>query len=651
MADVFNTAVSGLVAFQNALAVTSNNIANANTPGYSVESPQLTSRPPYSNGGLAIGNGVDVTSIGRAYNQFAVAQLRAGNGSLGQQNAYLGVANQVDNAIGSSTNGVSAALTAFFNSWQTLASNPTSTSNRQQVLSQAQSLASTINQTAAQLEQLTSSTNGQIQSTVANINSLASEIGQLNQTITVQTATDAGQPPNTLLDQRDQLLTQLSSLTTVKTTTEANGAIDVFVGSGQGLVVGNQVTQLGTRVNPYDATQLDVTLGTGPGQQVITSSMGGGELGGLLQASSQLIVPTENSLGQIATGLAVAVNSQQAQGLDGNGQLGRPIFSVSPPQALAASTNGGTATLTAQPLSAATIGSLTTSNYVLSYRGGTWTAAVAGSGQPLTVSGAGTAASPLSFAGLSLVVSGAPANGDSFLIEPTAAAAPSLAVSMANPAGIAAASPLASAAAVSNAGSASVATLTTPKVGDPSLLMPATIKFLSATTYTVTTLTPAGTLVTSAVQTLPASGVITAPAVAGVAGSGGGWSVRLSGTPAAGDSFSIGPNGAGDDSNALAIAGLASQGVLSGGTVGLGTAFATLVGEVGTSTQQATNAQAAQQAVVTQAQQSVSNISGVNLDEEASHMLQWQEAYSAAAKVVGTADAMFQTLMTAIQNG
>ncbi len=651
MADVFNTAVSGLVAFQNALAVTSNNIANANTPGYSVESPTLTSRPPDPGAGLAVGNGVDVTSVSRAYNQFAVAQLRSGNGTLGQQTAYLTSANQVDNIIGSATNGVSSALTTFFNAWQTLASDPTSASNRQLVLSQAQSLAGTINSTASQLQQLTSSNNGQIQTTVASINSLAGQISQLNQSIATQTATDSGQPPNTLLDQRDQLLTQLSSLTTVKTVTDSSGSVDVFVGSGQPLVVGNQVTTLGTQVNPYDATQLDVTLGTGAGKQVVTSSMGGGQLGGLLQVSSQLIVPTQNALGQIATGLAVAVNSQQAQGLDGNGQLGKAIFSVSPPQVLGSATNTGTATITAQPITAATIGSLTTSNYVLSFQGGAWKASVAGTGQPVAVSGAGTAASPLSFAGLSLVVGGAPANGDSFLVEPTAAAGASLAVTLTSTAGIAAASPLASAASVSNTGSASISAPTTPLVSDPSLLMPATIKFLTPTTYTVTTQTSPSTSVTSAVLTLPASGVITAPAVAGVAGSGGGWSVTLSGTPAAGDTFTLAPNGVGDDTNALAMSNLSSKGVLTGGTVGLSAAYTTLVGQVGAATQQATSAQSAQQAIVTQAQQAVSNISGVNLDEEASHMLQWQEAYSAAAKVVSTADTMFQTLMTAIQNG
>ncbi len=661
MSDIFNTAVSGLVAFQNALAVTSNNIANANTPGYSVEAPTLTSRQGDTASGVYIGNGVDVTGVSRAFNQFAVNQLRTASAGLGQQSAFVGIASQVDSAIGSSTNGVSTALTSFFNAWQTLASNPTSSSSQQQVLSQAQTLATSITQTATQLNQLTGNVANQVQSTVGSINSLSSQIAQLNYTIQVQTANAGGQPPNDLLDQRDQLLTQLSSLTNVTTSTETNGSVDVFVGTGQPIVVGGQATQLSVVPNAYDASQYDVAIGSGASQQVITSNITGGQLGGLLSAQSQLIEPALRSLGEIATGLAVAVNSQQAQGFNQSGQFGQPLFSIGAPEALAASTNTGTASLVGSAIPAtnagvATVGQLTGNAYTLRYSGGTWSATVVGSGQsaPVTAGTNGSGQTTLTLGGVTFTVaSGAPANGDSFQVEPTAAAASTFAVSLINPAGLASASPLQTAIGASNSSSATISNATVPNVADPSLLMPATINFTSPTTYTVTTTTAPGTTVTSAAQTLPPSGVITAPAVAGVAGSGGGWSVTITGTPVPGDSFSVTPNGAtsGDNSNALAIAALQSGGVFAGGTIGIGAQYANLVGIVGSQTQQATNAQSAQQAVVTQAQTAVSNISGVNLDQEAAQMLQWQEAYSAAAKVVSTADAMFNTLITAIQAG
>jgi flagellar hook-associated protein 1 FlgK len=661
MADIFNTAVSGLVAFQNALAVTSNNIANANTPGYSVESPSLTARQGDTASGVYIGSGVDVTSVSRAFNQFTVNQLRTANGGLGQQTAFVGIASQVDSAIGSSTNGVSTALTNFFNAWQTLASNPTSSSSQQQLLSQAQTLSTSITQTATQLNQLTGSVAGQIQSTVGSINSLSSQIAQLNYTIQVQTANAGGQPPNDLLDQRDQLLTQLSSLTNVTTSTETNGSVDVFVGSGQPIVVGGQATQLSAVPNAYDASQYDVAIGTGASRQIITNSVTGGQLGGLVSAQSQLIEPALRSLGQIATGLAVAVNSQQAQGFDQSGQFGKPLFSIAAPEALAASGNTGTASIVGNAFPATTagvtaVGQLTGNAYTLRYSGGAWSATVVGSGQsaPVTVGTNGSGQTTLAVGGATYTLtSGTPANGDSFQLEPTAAAADSIAVSLINPAGLASASPLQTSVGATNSGVATISGAKVPNVADPSLLMPATITFSSPTTYTVTTTTAPGTTVTSAPQALAANGVITAPVVAGVAGSGGGWSVTITGTPVPGDSFNVAPNiaNSGDNSNALAVAALQSSGVFAGGTIGIGAQYANLVGIVGSQTQQATNAQSAQQALVTQAQAAVTNVSGVNLDQEAANMLQWQEAYSAAAKVVTTADQMFQTLMTAIQAG
>jgi flagellar hook-associated protein 1 len=641
MADIMNTAVSGLIAFQRALAVTGNNIANANTVGYSRQTVNLADRLPDATAGVFIGNGVDVNSVSRAYDQFTVDQLRSGTGVLGQQTAFLNVANQVDNLLSGSSNGISAGITSFFNAWQTLSSDPTSASNRQQILSQAQGLAASISQAASQLDTLQGNINAQLTSTVGSINSLATSIAKLNDRISTATAESGGQPPNDLLDQRDQLVTQLSSLVSVRTNTERDGALDVFVGNGQALVVRNQATALATTRNAYDATQLDIVYGAAPGQQVITAALSGGQLGGLLQATTQMIEPALSGLGQLATGIAAQVNAQQQVGLDQNGQLGQKLFNVALPQVLADSGNTGSATLAATAVDA---GALTTSDYLLRYRGGTWTATIAGTGQPATVSGAGTAASPLVVGGVSLVLGGtppAPASGDTFLVKPTAQAARTLATTFSDPRLIAAAAAVQSSAALANVGNATIGPAAvqtstpvsaTPLPLNPALLTPASIVFQNPpTTYSI-------------------NGGAARPYTSGQAISANGWTVTITGAPAAGDTFAVGPNlsGSGDNSNALAMAQLQNQGVLAGGTVGLSAGYASLVGVIGTVTQQATTAQTAQQAVVNQAQQQVSSVSGVNLDEEAANMLRWQQAYAAAAKVVTTADAMFQTLLAAV---
>ena len=639
MADIMNTAVSGLIAFQRALAVTGNNIANANTVGYSRQTANLSDRVPDATAGVYIGNGVDVTSVGRAYDQFAVNQLRAGNGVLSQQTAFLNISNQVDNLLSGSSNGISAGITSFFNAWQTLSGDPTSASNRAQILSQAQGLAASISQAAAQLDTLQGNINTQITATVGSINSLAASIAKLNDQISTATAQSGGQQPNDLLDQRDQLITQLSSLVTVKSNTEQDGAVDLFVGNGQALVVRGQSTALGTAPSGYDSSQLDVVYGKGAGQQSITTSLSGGTLGGLLQATSQMIDPALNGLGQIATAIAQQVNAQQQVGLDQNGQLGQKLFSVGLPQVFADAGNAGAATLAATAVNA---GALTTNDYLLRYQGGSWTATIASSGQPATVTGLGTAASPLVVGGVSLVLGGAaPANGDTFLVKPTAEAARTLATTFSDPRLVAAAAPVQSAAALGNVGNATIGAAAvqtavpvsaTPLPLNPALLTPASIVFQNPpTSYTI-------------------NGGAPQAYASGQPISANGWTVTITGAPAAGDTFSVGPNasGSGDNSNALAMAQLQNQGVLVGGTIGISAGYSSLVGVVGTVTQQATVAQSAQQAVVNQAQQQVSSVSGVNLDEEAANMLRWQQAYAAAAKVVTTADSMFQTLLTAI---
>ena len=407
-------------------------------------------------------------------------------------------------------------------------------------------------------------------------------------------------------------------------------------------MVNIQSAPLGTVPNSFDATKLDVVSGSGAAQVILTSSLSTGQLGGLLQAGSQLIDPTLSSLGRVAASLALTVNDQQSQGFDQNGQLGQKLFSIASPAVLASSLNTGAATLTASPLTLANLPQLTTDNYLLHFQGGVWSASVVGTGQAVAVAGAGTVLSPLTFGGISLVVAGLPANGDNFIIQPTTPAANSIAVSLTDARGLAAASPLQTAAPLSNAGNASISAATVANKLDPNLLVSATLQFTSPNTYTITQATlPAPTV--SGPFAYTSGTTITAPGA-------GGWSVVISGVPATGDTFSVGPNtaGSGDNTNALAIAALQNKPVLNGGTVGLAGAYTTLVGLVGTTTQQTTIAQTAQQAVVNQAQQSVSSASGVNLDEEAANMLNWQRAYDAAARLMTTADAMFNALLAAI---
>jgi flagellar hook-associated protein 1 FlgK len=611
------------------MAVTSNNIANANTPGYSRESIELSAATPQSNGTTSVGNGVVVNGVSRAFSQATANQLNSSQSSLGQLNALQTYSSQVDNLVGTTAGGLSTALQNFYSAWSDVANSPTSSATRQALLGKAQSVAASFQSTSSQLDALNSDINSRITSDVQQINSLATSISTLNQQIVVSTAQAGGQPPNDLIDQRDQLVSNLSKLTGVSTTTDSNGALNVFLGNGQPLVLQGNTTKLTTVSNQFDASQLEVSTSTSNGN-VISGAITSGDLGGLLAARSQVVNPAKNQLGQIATAFSQTANLQQNAGLDLTGQLGANLFSAGAPLATSSSKNTDATTAS---VSVSNIGALTANNYLLSYKGGAYSLTNATDGSVVAFTGSGTAASPLVAAGVSIVLSATPASGDQFLIQPTAQAAGTFTALLSNPSQIAAAGAVQATSASANTGSATISSGTVLDATNPNLLSTATIQFTSATTYSVN-----------------GAGSFTYAAGGNIAQNG--WQVQVSGAPAAGDSFTVQRNagGTGDNRNALLSASQQSQAVLANGTVSVNNAVSALITGIGSQAQQINTAQTAQTAVNTQAVSNQQSVSGVNLDEEAAKLLQWQQAYQAAAKALQIGSTLFQSLLTAVQS-
>ena len=630
MSDLFGISLSSLRALQTAISTTSNNIANANTPGYARESVNLTTATPQTNGVATVGAGVQVSGVVRAFSQIATNQLNVAQGSLGQLTALQTYANQVDNIIGTTAGGLSSALQSYYGAWSNVANAPTSIAARQALLGAAQGVASSFQGTSAQLLSLNTTINASVTADVQQINSIAASIAKLNQQVVVGTAQDGGQPPNDLIDQRDQQLSNLSKLINFTTSIDNNGALNVFVGNGQPLVLQGNVTNLTTVQNPYNASQLEISTAIS-GNQVISGSITAGDLGGLLAARTQVIQPALNQLGQLATAFAQSANSQQTAGLDLNGQLGGSLFTIAAPTVTPASTNTGSATAAATVTS---VGQLTTNDYVLSYAGGAYRVTNASTGAAVAFTGSGTAASPIVADGVSIVLAGTPANGDQFLVQPTAPAASSFAVALTNPAQIAAAGAIQTAASNANQGSATISAGTVLDASNPSLLAPTTIQFTSPTTYSVN---GAGSYAYTSGGNIAQNG----------------WQVQITGTPQAGDQFTVQGNasGSGDNRNALASAASQNQGVLAGGTISVNGAVSALITGIGSQAQQIGNAQTAQTAVTSQAQQSVQSISGVDLNQEAANLLQWQQAFQASAQALTIGNNMFASLMSALSNG
>ncbi|MGH8265592.1 MAG: flagellar hook-associated protein FlgK [Steroidobacterales bacterium] len=629
MPDILRTGLSGLIAFQRALATTGHNVANVATDGYSRQVTDFAARPPQGFGSGFVGAGVDVQSVRRVFDQYSVQNLRTATSNLGLSDTVANLAGQIDDIIGDPTTGIASGLQGFFNAWQDVANDPSSSSARQVLVSQGKALANRFSDASSRLDNIATNVNARIRADVNQINSLATQLAKLNADIVSAQGQFSGQPPNDLLDKRDTLITQLAQFTNVSTTADADGAVNVFIGNGQPLVLRNLAQTLTAAPASTDPSKLDISIGSVFGATNITNALSGGELGGLNRVRDQLIDPARNQLGLIAIGLAQTVNAQQASGLDIQGQLGSAFFSVAGPQAFPRNGNAGTASVTA---SISGLAALTGDEYDLRYNGATYSLTRVSDGSSVTMTGAGTIANPFVAEGVSFVVAGAAAAGDQFRIQPTRAGASSIAAVLTDPRDIAAAGPIRTSAALANTGSASISQGDVLDATHANLLNTVNIQFLSATTYSVNG----------------------GPAIAYTSGANidvNGWRVQITGAPATGDAFTVQANtgGVGDNRNALLAAGLQSRNVLAGGTASLGGAFSVLVGAVGTEAQQAGVTRDAQSAIASQAKEAVSAASGVNLDEEAADLVRWQHAYQAAAQTIAVASTIFDTLIAAVR--
>lgn len=325
MASLINIALTGLQASQTALNTTGNNVSNANTPGYSRQQVETSSAPTLPTGNGYVGSGVKVDNIKRLNSEFANTQLRSDTALFNQQDTLSTNLQQIDNLLGNSDTGLSSAISSFFGSLQGF-NDPSSIPQRQQVLSQGDALASQFHSLYNALASQQQAVDQQISNNVSQINSLSKGIAQLNASIASATGAAQGQMPNDLLDQRDEKLRELSKLVQVKTVDEGNNTINVMIGNGQALVVGNKATTLEMTNSPENAAKKDVSIVGPTGTQDITDQLTGGKLGGILQFRDQTLTPAFNQLGKVAIGLAYNMNRQSHLGMDLQGNLGGNFF-------------------------------------------------------------------------------------------------------------------------------------------------------------------------------------------------------------------------------------------------------------------------------------------------------------------------------------
>ncbi|SDH73590.1 flagellar hook-associated protein 1 FlgK [Paraburkholderia steynii] len=650
--NLFSIGLSGLNAAQWGLTTTGQNISNQATPGYSVERPVYSESSGQYTGSGYLGSGVSTTTIQRQYSQYLTTELNNAQSQSGSLNTYYNLIAQLNNMVGNPTSGISSAITSYFTGMQNVANDASNPAMRQSAISNAQSLADQINAAGDQYDQLRTNVNTQIGDTVKQINTYSAQIAQLNSQI--QSLSAQGQPPNQLLDQRDLAVSNLSQLVGVQVV-QGDSGYSVFMGNGQPLVVADKSFNLTTVTSPSDPTETAVAYaglasqaGTTTPQILPDSVQLGGQIGGLMTFRSQTLDPAEAQLGAIATSFAAQVNAQNSLGIDLNGNKGGALFTVGNPTIFANLKNTGGATLGAslsnpsQPVSG---------DYTLSYDGANYTLTNRDTGQ--VVGQAANLTNPIG--GMQFSLTGTMNPGDSFTVEPTRGALNGFGLTTSDGAAIAASSPVLVSKGTSNTGTSSV-TQGTVSAGYTLPSSTTTLTYDSTTgsisgfpvgsTVTINSTPPTSYNITAATTPVPynaamgASMTITGSTINNV-------SLQITGTPANGDTFTIAPNPAGgkDGRNAQSISNLVTTKSMGNGTLTLTDSYANYVNDIGNQTNQIQASNKSQTALVTQITTSQQAISGVNINEEAANLLQYQQLYQANSKVIQTAQTLFQTIL------
>lgn len=688
MADLLNIGLSGLSVNKTSLTVTGHNITNVNTLGYTRQDTVQATRIPQFSGAGFIGSGTTLVDIRRSYSEFLTAQMRSSTALNSDVEAYKSQIDQLDSLLAGSTTGITPALQNFFSSLQTAAEDPANIPARQLVLSEAEGLARRFNTIYDRISAQNEFLNKQMTAVTDQVNRLASGIGQLNDAIAVAAANGAS--PNDLLDKREETIRQLSEYIGVTVVSQDDNTLNLFIGSGQPLVVGSQVSRLEAVPGTADPSRFEIQFVSGSSRQTVTTQLTGGELGGVIRYRSEALDSTLNALGRLALALNSSVNDQLGQGLDLKGQVGGALFGdFNDPQLadLRARPYADNISNADAALSITDTSLLTASDYRLAFDGTTYTALRLSDGASIAVTTNPPATDPtlpgnypltLNFTytdaqgdlidqGVSVTLDSLPAAGDRFMLEPTRRGASDITTVLDQPDQLAFAAPVRAGATLQNRGTGVISQPDLVAAGSNPLNAAALAAALPVTlTYSGTApgdfTASAGTLVRINPATTPATPAVPADFQEGELNTyeldlGAGNIVRftLSGRPQDTDSFTLNfnANGVSDNRNALKLVDLQSAqivgvdpsvtGIQTGTSLTDG--YGDLVERVGTLTAQTRLDSEATGAILKQATDNRDSLSAVNLDEEAANLIKFEQYYQASAQIIQVARSLFDTLI------
>ncbi|HKN04442.1 MAG TPA: flagellar hook-associated protein FlgK [Buttiauxella sp.] len=419
--SLINSAMSGLGAAQAALNTVSNNISNYNVTGYNRQTTVLSQSQSTLAAGGWIGNGVQVSGVQREYDAFITNQLRAAQTQSSGLNTQYQQMSKIDNMLSGSTNTLATTMQSFFTGLQTLVSNSEDPAARQALLGNASGLVNQFKVTDQYLRDQDKQVNTAIQSNVEQINNYTSQIANLNNQISRLTGVGAGAAPNDLLDQRDQLVSELNQIVGVEVSIQDSGTYNVSIANGLTLVQGDRANKLAAVSSSADPSRITVAY-VDPASGTIEipeSQLNNGTLGGVLNFRSEDLDSARNRLGQLALAFGDAINQQHGKGIDANGDVGEDFFAYGEPSVLSNAKNvSDLTTLSAKVTDSKAVQS---SDYKVVFNDPKWQITRLSDNKAFSATAVddGLGNKSLSFDGLKIDISGTPATkNDSFVIKP-----------------------------------------------------------------------------------------------------------------------------------------------------------------------------------------------------------------------------------------
>jgi len=641
-----NIGLKAMAAQFAGLQTTGHNIANASVTGYSRQQVDLATTPGQWKDGAFFGRGVDVSTVARSHDAYLTSEASSTSSLASMDAARLGQLKALENVFLPGENGLGAAASQFFKSMVDISSQPSDLSSRRVALARASDMAARFREAGDSLDSLQAGVTTELTATVTEINGLTTNIANVNKQISALRG--LSQPPNDLLDQRDQLVAQLSQKIRIDRVDASDGTTSITIAGGQQLVLGTNATAMKVVQDSNDPTRSAVALSNGAKWVPVNeNTLGGGAVAGLLQFQNQDLVQGRNLVGRLAASIGTAINDQQKRGVTLEAPLGQvggsPFFDIGGPKSVPNSTNArdsSGASIGGVALTITDASALQASDYSLQAGSapGSWQLTRLADGVTRTISSGDVVD------GVQIDISN-PQAGDRFLLQPVGRAANTMKALLNDPRDVAASSPLVATTAAANSGTVKVSSLQVNTVPLPTPGATVDISFTDDSGSYNWTLTDSGGNVVGGGSGLWQTGRPLPPANTDF----NGFTLQIDGVPRSGDVISITPTSATavatNNGNALSLMALRDALLVDGRTATDG--YAQAMADVGVRVQSGTTSSTISTAVAQQAETTRSSQAGVNLDEEAARLIQYQQGYQAAAKVLTVAQSIFDTLLQA----